>query len=82
VYDQWFRKLRAAAGELAETQEPADALKDWLRHVATQITETSPNRNDPPDQLGHFFTPLRRPDGTAPAARRPLGCRAARQSPA
>jgi AcrR family transcriptional regulator len=38
VYDQRFRMLCATAGELAETQEPADALKDWLRAVVGHIT--------------------------------------------
>jgi AcrR family transcriptional regulator len=40
VYDQRFRLLCAAAGELAETQKPANALKDWLRAVAAHITES------------------------------------------
>ena len=33
-------EVAGKAGELAETEKPAAALKDWLRHVATHISES------------------------------------------
>jgi AcrR family transcriptional regulator len=40
VYDQRFRTLCTTAGELAKTEEPGTALKDWLRVVVAHITES------------------------------------------
>jgi AcrR family transcriptional regulator len=40
VFDQRFLMLCAAAGELAETQDPGAALKAWLRHVTRHITDS------------------------------------------
>jgi AcrR family transcriptional regulator len=40
VFDQRIQLLCAAAGELAQTQEPATALKNWLCSLAAHITES------------------------------------------
>ena len=40
VFDQQFQTLCATAARLAQTQEPAAALKAWLHAVASHITES------------------------------------------
>jgi AcrR family transcriptional regulator len=40
VYDQRFATLCEAAAELAETADPATALRQWLRAVVVHITDS------------------------------------------
>jgi AcrR family transcriptional regulator len=40
VFDERIRMLCAAAGESVETRGPAAALRQWLRAVATHVTES------------------------------------------